>query len=678
MVMAWAWSCTLPGCTTDDDDVDLPDSDPVTSIMEAIAGLGGVAVFFDVEPAGGHTLVAIHGYEDTRIVDIAAGSVTVDPDGIAGIRYQLLEGGEVVLEADAVEAGGSALLAPEPALLLADEALTGVLTLEPVDSSLAVGDVVVRRQIRGSDQLLFLDPLCLEQDALEASCWLDEPLALLEHADRATVDLLEAVTLPPHSPQVGAPTAEEIGLAWRFADGDGAEVYAGGSGLAIFTGLSLRYGDLHGHSNLSHDGCEHVDSYCGPREGGPGADYFANAVDAGLDFAAITDHAEFDELVIDGSEPWFIWEESQRLVEEADAALGPGFVPLLGYEWTASTPEAELLPEDDPNDYPEEFVAGHKTVVFADTTACDRYRIASDFPSDNFYRDLQHYGPGEPHYIAGSTSDLYGQFGAAAEECEAQEVLTFYHHPAVYRPVPVNWALESNVPQENYEMLVEIVGGHASAECRDTSLDGCDFLATGLDSNTYIQWGSVQEALTLGYRLGFLGGGDRHDGRPGALGPEPSYMGYLDDQDGDGIPETPRQMFTNGAITGVYIDGELGRERLWAGLTSRKTLATTGPRGPVVVLAESASGALYAPGAIVPATEFPLQLTVRTVAEADYELALIEVVEPTDGAVLASTDEESLVVELGEAEAPAVYVRLRYFEGDVEHRVFVSPLFIEE
>ena len=674
-VVAMAWT---PGCTTGDDDTDLPTPDPITSTMEAIAGRGGVAVAFDVPPASGTELVAIHGYEDSRIVEVAGGTMTVDPEGVAGVRYELLDGGEVRLSADAVEAGGSVAFVPDPALLMAGEALTAELTLEPADGSLAVGDVVITRQILGSDEVLFLDPTCVALDGLEAACWLDLPAALLEDADRTMLAELATVVIPPHSPQVDSLQVEEIGLAWRLVDSQDRAVLAGVSGQAIFTGLDLRFGDLHGHTNLSHDGCEYADDFCSAREAGPGGDYFANAVDAGLDFAAITDHAEWDELSINEAEPLVIWDESQRLVTEAEALFGPAFVPLLGYEWTASQPDVMVQEGDDANDYRDSFEAGHKTVLFAETEVCEPYRVSSDIEVENFLRDVQHYYRADPHYMAHSTVELYEQFDIAAAECDPQELLTFFHHTTVYHPYPVDWAQEDNVPRENYEMLVEIVSGHASAECRDITQDGCDFL-TELDSNNqYLTWGSVQEALTLGYRLGFLGGGDRHDGRPGALGPEPSNMGYLTDEDGNGIAETPRQMAANGAITGVYVDGELDRDRLWNGLLARRTLATTGPRGPVVVVGQSHTGVVYLPGTVVPAAEFPLTILIRTVVEPDYVLDRIEVIEPTAGDVLAWTEETSLVFELETVEAPAIYVRLRYLDGDEEHRVFVSPWFLDE
>jgi hypothetical protein len=76
------------------------------------------------------------------------------------------------------------------------------------------------------------------------------------------------------------------------------------------------WGDIHGHTALS-DGTGHPD------------DYYRYARDAaGLDVAAVTDHAELGFRPLRG-EPWSVIQESAISYNE------PGrFVTLLGYEWT--------------------------------------------------------------------------------------------------------------------------------------------------------------------------------------------------------------------------------------------------------------------------------------------------------------------------------------------------------
>ncbi|RJP26740.1 MAG: DUF3604 domain-containing protein [Candidatus Abyssobacteria bacterium SURF_5] len=80
--------------------------------------------------------------------------------------------------------------------------------------------------------------------------------------------------------------------------------------------LNLYFGDIHGHSRMS-DGT-----------GTPG-DYYRYARQvSGLDIAALTDHADYGTIPIDGA----AWE---RIKDAANTAYEPGeFVTFLGFEWT--------------------------------------------------------------------------------------------------------------------------------------------------------------------------------------------------------------------------------------------------------------------------------------------------------------------------------------------------------
>lgn len=69
----------------------------------------------------------------------------------------------------------------------------------------------------------------------------------------------------------------------------------------------------------------------------------------------------------------------------------------------------------------------------------------------------------------------------------------------------------------------------------------------------------VQEALTRGYRLGIIAGGDTHDSRPANPAPEPFGVEFPD------------------GLTAVYAT-ELTREAIWDALWHRRTYGTTGAR----------------------------------------------------------------------------------------------------
>ncbi|RME20352.1 MAG: DUF3604 domain-containing protein, partial [Deltaproteobacteria bacterium] len=142
----------------------------------------------------------------------------------------------------------------------------------------------------------------------------------------------------------------------------------------VSLGRRSMWGDLHAHTDLSHDGCSDPDDGCVAGGATPAAGVFDAAVEDGLDFAAITDHAEWMTWQsVDGLYTVDIWERAQELVAEAEAeaeATGSGFVPLLGYEWTNGS--SRPLPADEGGYWP----GGHRNVVFEDTSVCADARIA--------------------------------------------------------------------------------------------------------------------------------------------------------------------------------------------------------------------------------------------------------------------------------------------------------------
>lgn len=101
-----------------------------------------------------------------------------------------------------------------------------------------------------------------------------------------------------------------------------------------------------------------------------------------------------------------------------------------------------------------------------------------------------------------------------------------------------------------YEQLVEIYSCWGNREYSGGRYSNV--------TNTRIE-DTVQYALSLGYKLGFVGGGDGHGGRPGK-----DYWLRV-------------RGAMSGGITGIYAE-ELTREALWNALKSRRCYATTGKR----------------------------------------------------------------------------------------------------
>ena len=662
---------TISACDGDDDD-----SSPVTTYsMEALFGEGGVALFVDPDPTGDLSVEATAEDGASYAVPLAGVTTAIDIKGTPETSYTLLDGTDELTSCVPIAPTATVAADPEPALLLAGAPLSLQMSIDGGGLSFATADLLVRRRLLPSGATTYLDAACLGADALDDTCWLASPSSL--QADTSIGDL-EPLLLPAHAPITDGPQVEEIGLWLHVPADEGEGVFAGASRRVVFLGSSLMWGDPHAHSNLSHDGCEDPET-CEDRGAIPGEDFFDAAVGAGLDFAAITEHAEWQQLVEDGDEIYALWSEILDRVEDAQVYEDEGFVPLLGHEWTNYVHPFDVLEEGElAVDHPDEFNRGHKTVLFHATGVCERYRIGAETQTPVFVKVESGlvYSQDQDRPLATTIDQFENRLAEAADDCGDEELITFYHHPAMKFPNPVNWSLAVNEPDPQVEMLVEIASEHGSSECLDPDQEGCGFWITDNPNNEYLWWGSVQQALALGYRLGFVGGTDSHDGQPGTLD-GPSTIAVPLDADGDGTPDGIDHQMTSGAITGVWVDPESApRDALWDGLRARRTLATTGPRGTIAAVALEPDGTPHVPGTVIPADRFPAALTVVVDPGDGYEVEVIEVVDPTDGAVIAAAEDSVLTVDLAAPDSPAIYVRARLWLDDTEHRVWLSPFFV--
>ena len=133
----------------------------------------------------------------------------------------------------------------------------------------------------------------------------------------------------------------------------------------------------------------------------------------------------------------------------------PGeFVTLLGYEWT-------------------NWIHGHRHVLYFDDVG---EMWSSADPATESPRDLW-------------------------KALEGRNALTFAHHSAG-SIIPTNWQIP---PDPILEPVTEIVSIHGSSESADTVTP----IKRPVEGNF------VRDALDMGYRLGFIGSGDTHDGHPG-------------------------------------------------------------------------------------------------------------------------------------------------------------------
>jgi len=201
-----------------------------------------------------------------------------------------------------------------------------------------------------------------------------------------------------------------------------------------------------------------------------------------------------------------VWRRIQQATREA---YEPGrFVTFPGFEWTSWT-------------------FGHKHVLFLD----------DDAPLlSNRSRD----------------TDTPDKLWSRLPEGRA---MTISHH-TLGDPVPADWTYHDS----RLEPLVEICSIHGSSEGV-----GQPMSVRGARAGH-----GVQDALARGYRLGFLGSGDTHNGHPG-LGDTGSPLG---------------------GVAGIYA-AECTREAIWDALRARRVYASSGPRVVLdVTLNETPMGGL--------------------------------------------------------------------------------------
>ena len=282
-----------------------------------------------------------------------------------------------------------------------------------------------------------------------------------------------------------------------------------------------------------------------------------------------------------------MWDEIKRQTERFHE---PGrFVTVLGYEWT-------------------NWVHGHRHVLY--------------FGDD---------GP-----VLSSIDPRFETPAQLWEGLRGLPALTFAHHSAG-GPIATNWDF---APDPELEPVTEVASVHGSSE----AVDSPRLIYSPLPGNF------VRDALDRGYRLGFIGSGDSHDGHPG--------LAHL---------ASP-----TGGVAALLTD-DLSREGVRAALAARRCYATNGPR---IVLRCSIGE--HGMGSTIVARELEKteRMYVRAIACAPLET--IDVVR--SGRVVERIDCEerwdaSTTVELeGLSAGEYVYVRVVQLDGGA---AWSSPFYFE-
>jgi len=209
-----------------------------------------------------------------------------------------------------------------------------------------------------------------------------------------------------------------------------------------------------------------------------------------------------------------------RIREAAKRHNEPGrFVSLLGYEWTS-------------------WLHGHRHVLYFE----DEGEVLS------------------------SLDERYESPDGLWAALEGKPALTFAHHSAG-GPIATNWGYP---PHPVLEPVTEIVSVHGSSE----ALDSPGPIYSPVPGNF------VRDAVGAGYRLGFIGSGDSHDGHPGLV------------QLANHSPQ--------GGLAAIFSES-VSRESVLEALRERRVYATNGAR---ILLRVELDGAPM--GSLVAATVDPL------------------------------------------------------------------------
>ena len=309
-----------------------------------------------------------------------------------------------------------------------------------------------------------------------------------------------------------------------------------------FNGQTFFFGDLHAHTGVSqdawaadggleddedHEHWESVSAACPEALGDCGTmeAVFDTAIYNMLDFVALTDHHDSDPEDFD----WLL----ELSLQQTDLLV---------------IPSAELRYQ-----VPKVAQYGHKNIYVFQDGDLTGLGLA-DLIANGTVRE----GHCEED-IWTNVADLSATFGPS---------LLWAHHPSASAVQTTNWDCHN----EEYEPVVEIYSGWGNALTLDASFD--PVVDSGEDRTTG-DWdaadSTVEEALEMGHRLGFVGGTDRHDTRPGDMC--------------DGGVDTSSHPYAGG-LTMVALDGEnaaLTRSAIHGELVSRRTFVTSGPQVPVQV-----------------------------------------------------------------------------------------------
>ncbi len=304
----------------------------------------------------------------------------------------------------------------------------------------------------------------------------------------------------------------------------------GAHGAELFEGWAFYLGDPHFHSGASGDGGSTDIGACTTGDCAALADVQANAAAAGLDWVSLTDHVNGNDAASEGAFDT-VW---AAMLDAHDPDGGLVVVPGVELWFLRG-----------------EQLIGHKNLYW--------------FGEDRDLRDV-------------SWDDVtFNGTGMGLSDCEDLwewvedtdrvwgDLLLIAHHPGVTGDMVTDWTCHTQDRAPIFSPSVEIYSEHGSSMEAEPSYDPPDLGTEPLSTMDH-----VLDVDGWGLRLGFMGGTDAHDTRPGST------------CDLDGVQTM--QPYGGGLTVVVAPDSEpFDRATIHDALVARRSYASSGPLLPALV-----------------------------------------------------------------------------------------------
>ena len=423
----------------------------------------------------------------------------------------------------------------------------------------------------------------------------------------------------------------------------------------------IAWGDLHNHTYYSQDAYLRSFVPGAPQAVNPGTAY-ESAIDKGLDFHAVTDHAEapVSSQITNGAPN--VWESTKQYADRYDAVDDNGrsvFTAFVGYEYTNPFPCTNRTARDGGGECPGESYSlggneskeayGHKNVVFRSIRTTANARISFLDPALWTVPLTDCAGDTPDNYCGFDSYTLFADSGKALWQRlreqgmgpkgpgQPGDVVTIIHAPGNIHHN--DWNATDPDFVRNIEIFSQWGNSEGPQSCPGASDLDVALIPQALNDRSDLIRPQLQKRWLqdgdADYTYSFVGGSDDHAGNPGG--------------NGNG----------NGGITGL-ITRDRARDGLFDALWNKHTLAATyySQQGPMAVLMSVETGSQRLIGGDIGTTGGNGEAIVRVLADPKVQ----EVQLVVDGCTLGTFKGTAHVLKLSHLDTTQrhyIYIRAR-------------------